>query len=129
MTPWLDGLGVVLSTGPMGPLSNLAARLEKAASFHFHVHLGFNLQEFLQSLDGDVANLFRALDDATVFMDAPGVCEGCGGSLDLESPDTIGADYDMTDGTEETLYWHEKCAPPEHVEEANEGLEDADDDG
>ena len=108
----------------MGWLSDLAIRLEKSVTAHFHVHLGFNLGEFLQSLDGDVS---RAMDMSVLdFMSEPDLCDECGIALDLNDPDTIGVEVEDEDGDTRMAYFHERCATPEMISEA-EAEEDADD--
>jgi len=97
----------------MGWLSDLAIRLEKAATFHFHIHLGFNLGEFIQSLDGDVS---RGMEMSVLdFMGEPDVCDECGQVLDLNDPDTISALFGLEDGGEQTLYFHQSCATPDLI--------------
>jgi hypothetical protein len=111
----------------MGPLSSLLIRLEKAATFHFHVHLGFNLGEFIQSLDGDVT---QAAQEMSVldFMSEPDVCDECGVALDLNDPDTLSVEYVPEDGTEAfDLYYHLRCSTPEMISEADSEDEDAED--
>jgi len=110
----------------MSPLSSLLIRLEKAATFHFHVHLGFNLGEFLQSLKGDITSYTSEMS-VLDFMAEPDVCDECGGALDLQDPDTLSAEFEDEDGERFDLYYHLRCATPEMVSES-ESDEDADDD-
>lgn len=107
----------------MSLLSDLVIRLEKAATLHFHVHLGFNLQEFIQPLDGDLGRMDMSVLD---FMSEPDVCEACGVALDLNDPDTISSGF-FEDGTDNELYYHVGCASAELIAEADEQDENADD--
>jgi len=111
----------------MGWLSDLGIRLEKAATFHFHVHLGFNLGEFIQSLDGDVSRQSQEMS-VLDFMSEPDVCDECGVALDLNDPDTLSVEFIPDDGSETfDLYYHARCATTEMIAEADTEDEDADD--
>jgi len=110
----------------MSLLSSLVIRLEKSVTAHFHVHLGFNLGEFLQPLDGDITSLTAEMSILD-FMAEPDVCDECGLALDLNDQDTLSAEFEDEDGERFDLYYHRRCATPEMVSEA-ESDEDADDD-
>lgn len=112
----------------MGWTQDLVTRLEKAVGIRFHFFVGFDFSEFIASLKTDTERMFDGAEPAH-FMEDPDLCNGCGAALDKESPDTIGAGYTPDDGSSEyTLYWHESCADPEIIAEANEGAEEVDPD-
>jgi hypothetical protein len=105
---------------------DLGARIEKSVGFHFHVHLSFNLAEFIASMKDDVQSIFGDINPSH-FMSEPDVCDNCGIALDLADSTTLSVEVEDEDGDSREIFFHQSCATPEMIAEADAEDDDADD--
>jgi len=103
--------------------------LEKAVGFHFHIHLDFNLAEFLQSTKGDIERLFENVGPEH-FFGTDARCAVCNLLVDTEAESTVSQEEEDEDGVLiREHFYHETCAPTEVLDtlvedDENEGSED-----